>query len=254
MNIEELLFPAVMGAGGFAPTDFATILFWINGADATTLFEDTGRTDPVDVSGDFVAGVADSSSGSNHLLQATAAHQPTYIDPAENGLSAIRCDGTNDHLEWASNALGNAVDGAAGFTAFFCLANWTVNGPNNNDNILVLTPINNNDAGILINIRGDGGDASKVRAGGRSQGGDSFQQATSTEALGDPGIFAVKYDYGADAISFHGDISGSASVSFSSGTYSLGTPTRDDILSGDDGTNEFQGDFCEVFAYGGCVE
>lgn len=68
---------------------------WYDPSDLSTLWKDTGGTDPVTAAGDAVARIDDKSGNGNHLTQATAANCPLYqVDG--NGNPYLLFDGADD--------------------------------------------------------------------------------------------------------------------------------------------------------------
>lgn len=88
--------PAVAVSGDWSPTDLASLVAWWDFSDGSTLYEDTGGADLVDVDGDYIKYVAD-KSGNGYSITRNATNI-TYKTNARNGLSVAR----------------HAVDGLAG--------------------------------------------------------------------------------------------------------------------------------------------
>lgn len=90
----------------FVPTDISGMFGYYDFTDPASLYTDTGRTTPVSVDGDSIAGVTDKSGATNHLTQTTAGARPTYKTNILNTtLSVARFDG--------GDALWTASYGAA---------------------------------------------------------------------------------------------------------------------------------------------
>jgi hypothetical protein len=96
---------------GLDPKTISGLVVWYDFTDATYLFEDTARTDVVDVDGDSIAGVTDKSGRGFHLQQGTAGARPLYKTAIINGKSVVRFDGTDDYLLGFNTPLGSVVNG-----------------------------------------------------------------------------------------------------------------------------------------------
>lgn len=57
----------------------------------------------ITLNGSTVSQWADQSGNARHMIQATAANQPTFTASAKNGLPALTFDGTNDYLALAAD-------------------------------------------------------------------------------------------------------------------------------------------------------
>lgn len=73
---------------GFTPDQLSGLQVWLK-ADAIT-----GKND-----GDAISQWDDSSGGAHHFTQGTGANQPLYKAAQQNGLPAVRFDGSNDVLQ-----------------------------------------------------------------------------------------------------------------------------------------------------------
>lgn len=81
----------------WTPLDLgATLTGWWDFSDATTLYEDTGATDPVDADADLILRANNKAGASYNATEAT--NPPTYKTGIRNGLSVARFDGSNDQL------------------------------------------------------------------------------------------------------------------------------------------------------------
>ena len=91
-------FPAAYGL--WSPANITTAL-WLDAEDASTVTLDSGA----------VSQWRDKSGNSRNATQSTATNRPLYTAAAQNSLSALSFDGSNDTLELASTSLftsGNA--------------------------------------------------------------------------------------------------------------------------------------------------
>ncbi len=88
----------------FIPSDLSGLSLWFDAADSST----------VTLSGSNVSNWDDKSGNGNHVTQGTAGNQPTLVNNVQNGLPAIRFDGTDDYMVTSGN-----VDLTAGYHIFF---------------------------------------------------------------------------------------------------------------------------------------
>lgn len=85
------------------PDDF-TITAWYDADDASTLWQDSGRTTPAASDTDPVGAWDDKSGNGYHVIQATAGSRPTLQTGELNGKSVVRGDGVDDALRNAAFA------------------------------------------------------------------------------------------------------------------------------------------------------
>lgn len=85
----------------FSPSDISGLKLWLR--------SDLGIT----LNGSTVSAWADQSGNSNHVSQATAANQPTYVTNQLNGQPILDFDGTNDVL---TGTFGAALTGVKNWT------------------------------------------------------------------------------------------------------------------------------------------
>ncbi len=94
------------GAGGFVPTQLATLGGWWDFSDINTLWKDAGRTNAVTADADTILGVTDKSGAGLHLSTATG---PIYNVNIRNGRSVSRyVDAVDDSLASASSLSAGA--------------------------------------------------------------------------------------------------------------------------------------------------
>lgn len=101
-------------SGAFSPSNLSNLLFWFDGSDASTIFQDTTKTIPVTANADPVGNWEDKSANGFDVMEAVAANQPSYRTNVQNGLSAVRFSGTADRLSWS------APHSVNDFTLYFC--------------------------------------------------------------------------------------------------------------------------------------
>lgn len=95
---------------------------WLDAADASSLYTDTGLTTPVSASTDLVAGWRDKSGNGRHFLQATSGVRPQYFTGVQNGLSTVRFDGTDDYMAHTGSVARDLLQNLAGCTIFIVMA------------------------------------------------------------------------------------------------------------------------------------
>lgn len=99
-------------AAPFVPTDISGLVLWLDAQDATTLFQDSAKTTAVVTNDDPVGGWADKSATGITAGQATADKKPLYKASGINGLPSLLYDGSDDELNFASNAAMNFGTGS----------------------------------------------------------------------------------------------------------------------------------------------
>lgn len=96
----------------FAPTDLPGLVLWLDAQDATTLYQDSAKTTAVVTNDDPVGGWADKSATGITAGQATAGKKPLYKASGINSLPSLLYDGSDDELNFASNAAMNFGTGS----------------------------------------------------------------------------------------------------------------------------------------------
>lgn len=97
----------VVGGGG-PPSDYsAADLLWLDGADATKLYTDTGLTSLVASDGDAVKGWKDKSAAVNNFTQASGGVYKTGAN-GKNGNSIVRFNGTSQYLQKTMSLISGA--------------------------------------------------------------------------------------------------------------------------------------------------
>ena len=84
------------------PSTIAGLQAWWDASDASTITESSGAVSQID----------DKSGNNYHLTQSTGASQPSLVSGAQNGLSVLRFDGTDDSFDaadFADLAAGEAI-------------------------------------------------------------------------------------------------------------------------------------------------
>jgi hypothetical protein len=81
------------------PSSISGLAMWLDGADPSTLFTDTGATTAVTADGNSIAAWRDKSTNAYLFTQATAGSRPTYKTSILNGRSITRFNGTSTFLQ-----------------------------------------------------------------------------------------------------------------------------------------------------------
>ena len=81
------------------PSSISGLAMWLDGADPSTLFTDTGATTAVTADGNSIAAWRDKSTNAYLFTQATAGSRPTYKTSILNGQSITRWNGTSSFLQ-----------------------------------------------------------------------------------------------------------------------------------------------------------
>jgi len=104
----------------FSPLSLSPLL-WLDGSDRDTLYDATTGGSLVAPDG-TVARWQDKSGNANHATQGTSGQRPVLKTSIQNGRSAIRFDGTNDVMSYATAVFGNT----SGRSVFAVLKNATI--------------------------------------------------------------------------------------------------------------------------------
>ena len=164
-------------------------------------------------------------------------------------------DGVDDQVNIGADKMIGLVAGSTAMTFGGWLKIDTLDAASDDNRVVDFT-IDGTNAFALLNIRGDGGNAGKVRVGARSKTADSLQTATSANAINDGLWHRVDgiVDFANDeiAISVDGVIDPVTSVAFGSTTLlDDGTPTGDDSIGARGGaSNPFDGTIDDIRIYG----
>ena len=92
--------------GSWTPAQISTTL-WLDGADASTLYDATSGGSLVAADGG-IARWQDKSGNARHVTQATSGNRPLRKTLIQNGRDVVRFDGTNDLLESTFTAYGTS--------------------------------------------------------------------------------------------------------------------------------------------------
>lgn len=215
----------VSGAKPFSPADIAGLQLWLK-ADAITGLGD----------GDAITTWTDSSGNGNNATQSTSGKKPLYKTNIQNGLPAVRFDGSDDAMTGATiTGLGTSS------ISLFVTANGGA--------------IAANQERVLFGIRGytDGFNFERSSWGGRLELYNNNASIGSGDGLPNSGfsakLLAVVKDYGVRVTLFINGENKNTSTNatlcgtFTNGSYDIGDAT----LRGDDRT--YLGDIFEVILY-----
>jgi hypothetical protein len=89
-------------SSGFNPRQISGLALWLDGADASTLFQNSDGTVPATATSDPVGYWGDKSGNARHATQTTAANRPTVSTTTLNGRRTLGFDGSDDRLDIAA--------------------------------------------------------------------------------------------------------------------------------------------------------
>jgi hypothetical protein len=138
------------------------------------------------------------------------------------GNKSILLDGTDDHMRFGFQTVGQAIDGAAAitFTSWIRFETGALGGDKYNNAFFIsrVGSANSGASNIAAYVRNDTGNVGKVLIGGRSHSGAGFQEGTHPTALTAGGWHFVVgiFDYQNDQIrlSVDGGLLQTTNVSF----------------------------------------
>ena len=108
----------VRSAYVFTPTAISNCVLWLDGADSSTMFQNTAGTTPITADGQTIAAWKDKSPNEYVFTQPTSGNQPTYKVGIQNGCSLTRWNGTSTGLQ-SSTALPFYTSASSGGSFFF---------------------------------------------------------------------------------------------------------------------------------------
>ena len=100
------------------PTSIPSCALWLDGADSTTMFQNTAGTTPITADGQTIAAWRDKSANRYLFIQPTTANQPVYKTGIRNGSSITRWNGTSTGLQ-SSTTLPFYTSASSGGSFFF---------------------------------------------------------------------------------------------------------------------------------------
>jgi hypothetical protein len=100
------------------PTSIPSCAMWLDGADSTTMFQNTAGTTPITADGQTIAAWRDKSANGYLFIQPTTANQPVYKTGIRNGSSITRWNGTSTGLQ-SSTTLPFYTSASSGGSFFF---------------------------------------------------------------------------------------------------------------------------------------
>jgi hypothetical protein len=130
----------------WSPTRLAGLQFWVDAADASTLYTNSALTTLAVSDGDPVGGWKDKSGNSRNALQTDGTKKPLLKLAIQNGRNVVRFDGVNDNMTfstWQSNPstvflvvrsstdtifISTAAGASPGYPLFFYFTNGNVYG------------------------------------------------------------------------------------------------------------------------------
>ena len=131
---------------GFIPTSIAGCAIWLDGSDATTVFDATSGGNVVSNNGS-VARWQDKSGNSRHALQSNSGQRPVYLSSTVNGLGALDFNGSSQWIKSTS-----VFSGLTDFSYFVVVKNDDAGA---NTRMVFGERVNLNDGGILLSKNGN---------------------------------------------------------------------------------------------------
>ena len=110
--------PVAVKTTDFTPTFITGCQMWLDGADRSTMFQNTAGTTPITTDGQTIAAWKDKSSNAYVFTQATTGNQPTYKVNIQNGCSLTRWNGTSTGLQ-SSTSIPFYTSASSGGSFFF---------------------------------------------------------------------------------------------------------------------------------------
>ena len=102
---------APRGARDYEPNEITGLQLWLDFSDATTLYQDAGKTTLVSADNQGIGCAADKSGNGIDATQATADEEPLYKTGIQNSLSAGLWDGADDSLNCGDNEVHSNTTG-----------------------------------------------------------------------------------------------------------------------------------------------
>ena len=201
----------------FSPLDLSPAL-WMDASDITTITE----------SSNSISEWKDKSGNNRHLTQSTGGSKPSFVSAAQNGLSVVSFDGTDDYLN------GSGITNLGSFAIFAVTNRHTADA----DEVLLAT--DGSWAANNMRIRNNGGSALtnklEINGGGTATGSNPAilnSWAVDSFTRGD-----VASTWGSTGTLFHngttdgtGALGGSATVSLAN--FNVGSWDTSGYLDGD---------------------
>jgi hypothetical protein len=166
---------------------------------------------------------------------------------------------TSNYLSLGTNALGPLLNGAAKISMHALVVADTFDTGTNDNRILSVYINGTTTAGVVLALAGSAG-AEKVRVGGRSQSLDSFQAVSGATTVSAGTVYGVGgvLDLSGDSIRVYldGAQDASSAATFANASYTNGTPTAADSISGAVGSGSstfFDGRIAEVAIWAGDI-
>lgn len=102
-NGEEVPCPIALSEWDPFASELGSFRLWLEATDASTLFKDTGLTQPVKAMSDPILGMKDKSGSGNHPIQATSANAATFITGGLGSLPIARFTRPNNNYYTFAN-------------------------------------------------------------------------------------------------------------------------------------------------------
>ena len=235
--------PHFVSGGISSPLDISGCGLWLDGSDASTLYDATSGGSLV-AAGGTVARWEDKSGSARHATQGTAGDRPTRQTAVQNGKDVLRFDGTSDYFGVAATTITNNVSGVTLFLVAKCTNTTTVSQAGG-------VYFASNAAGTRAAIFANPTTANTVSYGGRRLDADALDRNDLSVTHGGTfHVWSAVLNYSAATKQVYQDGTlGNNDTSFQTAGNTSATNSSVVNVGAVNATTFWPGDICEVVVY-----